>query len=140
MNYNKVIIAGRISSDIEQRVTTTGLTVLNLSVAYNQRRKDKETIAHFFRVVFFGKVAEIVSKYMVKGQVILVEGRLSTSSWEKDGEKRYSTEIIADTMQMGARPKGSENPTPETSVQDVPIVSTQKVSNSDDIKIEDIPF
>jgi single-strand DNA-binding protein len=139
MNYNKTIIAGRICIDPKVRLTNSGLAVLRIPIAVNHYKKktDGERVeeSHFFQVIFFGKLAETVEKYMVKGQVMLVEGRLSTSKYtDKEGIERYTTEIIADTMQMGSKPMKSQNfSSPQTSPQ-------KSSEPDDDIKLEDIPF
>jgi len=143
MNYNKVVLAGRIASDIELKTTNLGQDVLTLRIAVNhffkQQNGEKKEEAHFFSVVFWAGLASTISKYMVKGQVILVEGRLKTSNWtDKENKIHYRVEVVAESMQMGARPKNQSQENPP--VQDVPISSAQNSALSDDIKIEDIPF
>lgn len=105
MNFNKTIIVGRVTKDIELKVTQSGKNVANFSVATNSFYKkdngEKVDVPEFHNVVAFGNLADIIAKYVTKGQIILVEGRLSTSSWEKDGKKFYKTDIIAEGMQMG---------------------------------------
>lgn len=105
MNYNKVIIIGRTTKEIEKKTTPGGTIVVNFNVATNSYYKndkgEKVDKPEFHNVVAFGKLAEIIEKYVDKGQIIMIEGRLSTSSWEKDGKKYYRTDIIADGMQMG---------------------------------------
>jgi single-strand DNA-binding protein len=101
---NKVIIVGNLGSDPEMRYTAGGTAVCKLSVATSRRYKDgqgvqqEETAWH--RVTFWGKLAEICGQYLVKGKQVYIEGRLEYGSYEKDGVKHYTTDIIANTMQM----------------------------------------
>ena len=86
-------------------LSAAGLAIANLSLATSEPRKDKESgekveKTEWHRVVFFGKLAEIVNEYVKKGSQIYVEGKLSTSSYEKDGVKHYSTQVIGEVMQM----------------------------------------
>ena len=101
ISINQVMIAGRLGKDPESRTTGGGLTIGNLSVATEERRKDgndwkSETEWH--RVVVFGKTAEACCTHLRKGDVVSITGRLKTSSWEKEGVKRYKTEIIAERV------------------------------------------
>ncbi len=101
---NKVILIGNSGADPEVKTMPSGGAVVNLSVATSESWKDKsgerQERTEWHRVVFFGRLAEIVGQYIRKGSKMYVEGRLETRSWENDGIKRYSTEIIAREMQM----------------------------------------
>lgn len=102
---NKVILVGNVGQDPETRYMPNGGAVTNLSLATSETWKDKNTgeqqeRTEWHRVVFYQRLAEIVAEYVRKGSKIYVEGRLQTRSWEQDGVKRYSTEIIASEMQM----------------------------------------
>ena len=102
---NKVILVGNVGQDPETRYLPSGGAVTNLSVATSETWKDKNTgeqqeRTEWHRVVFYQRLAEIVAEYVRKGSKLYVEGRLQTRSWEQDGVKRYSTEIIANEMQM----------------------------------------
>ena len=104
-SINKVMIIGNLTRDPETIFTQGGQAVTKFSVATSESWKDKTTgdkqeKAEFHRVVTFGKLAEICVEYLVKGKQVFIEGRLQTSSWEKDGVKRYSTDIIAHEMKM----------------------------------------
>lgn len=110
---NKVILVGTCGQDPEVRYLPNGNAVTNLSVATSEAWKDKQTGQKFektewHRVVLFGKVAEIAGEYLRKGSQCYIEGKLKTREWEKDGIKRYSTEVHVDingTMQLlGGRP------------------------------------
>ena len=102
---NKVILIGNVGQDPETRYMPSGGAVCNVSLATSETWKDKNTgqqqeRTEWHRVVFFQRLAEIVAEYVRKGSRIYVEGRLQTRSWEQDGVKRYTTEIIANEMQM----------------------------------------
>jgi single-strand DNA-binding protein len=102
---NKVILVGNLGNDPEIRYMPNGNAVANVSLATSDSWKDKATgeqqeKTEWHRVVFFNRLAEIVEQYVKKGSKLYIEGRLQTRSWEQDGIKRYSTEIIASEMQM----------------------------------------
>ena len=102
---NKVIIVGNCGSDPEIKYMPNGGAVANITVATSESWKDKNTgqqqeKTEWHRVVFYGRLAEIVGQYVKRGSKIYLEGSLQTSSWEKDGIKRYSTDIKASVMQM----------------------------------------
>src|SRR6187399_2230235 len=110
-SVNKVIIVGNLGRDPEVRYTPNGSAVCNVSVATTRSWKNKESgdkseETEWHRVVFYDRLAEIAGEYLKKGRPVYVEGRLQTRKWtDKDGVERYTTEIIADTMQMlGGRP------------------------------------
>lgn len=111
MDLNKIIILGRTTKDPEIRKTEGGANIARFGVATNNKYKDKQGESkedvEFHNVVAFSKLADIIGQYVKKGQLILIEGRLSTSSWEdKEGNKKYKTEIIAEKMQMGPKKEG----------------------------------
>ncbi len=111
---NKVMLIGNLGGDPETRFTDDGLAIARLSVATSEQRKDRntgETITEteWHRVVFFGRLAEIVNEYLRKGSKVYVEGRLRTSKWtDKEGQTRYTTEILASEMQMLDSKGGSD--------------------------------
>jgi single-strand DNA-binding protein len=99
--YNKAFLIGRLVRDPEMRLTSSGISVTTFTIAINRpTRKDEEKGADFIRIVAWRRLAEICNEYLKKGKLVAVDGRLQFSSYEKDGEKRYSAEIIADNMQM----------------------------------------
>jgi len=113
---NKVILIGNLGNEPEIRYTAGGAAVANISLATAESWKDKESgekqeRTEWHRIVFFGRLAEIVGEYLHKGSQIYVEGRLQTRKWQdKEGHDRYSTEIVANEMQMlGSRGGGSAN-------------------------------
>ena len=103
---NKVILIGNVGSDPELKYTTSGAGVTNFSVATNETWMDKNTNerqerTEWHRIVAWGRLAEICNQYLKKGSKVYIEGRLQTRSWEgQDGQKRYTTEIVAGEMQM----------------------------------------
>jgi single-strand DNA-binding protein len=96
---NKAIILGNLGRDPETRYSRDGKPITNFSVATSQKYQDKEQ-TEWHNVVCFGRLAEISGEYLRKGSKVYVEGALRTSSWEKDGQKHYKTEIIAGQLQM----------------------------------------
>jgi single-strand DNA-binding protein len=102
---NKALLIGRLGKDPEVRYTPDGTMVTNFNLATDEQWKDKngEKVqkTEWHRIVTFGKLAEICGNYLVKGKLVFVEGRIQTRSWEdKDGVKRFTTEIVASNMQM----------------------------------------
>lgn len=113
-SVNKVIIVGRLGRDPETRYMPNGDAVTNIAVATTESWKDKNSgekkeLTEWHRITFYRKLAEIAGQYLKKGSEIYIEGRLQTRKWQdKEGIERFTTEIIADTMQMlGGRPDGS---------------------------------
>jgi single-strand DNA-binding protein len=107
MYLNKAIIIGNLTRDPELKALPSGMKVCSFSVATNRYYKDKEgakqEAVEYHNVSAFGKTGELAGQYLKKGQNVLVEGRLQTRSWETNGEKKYRTEIIADSVQFGAK-------------------------------------
>ena len=103
---NKVIVVGNVGADPETRYMPSGSAVTNLTVATNESWKDKQTgekkeRTEWHRVAMFNRLAEIAAEYLRKGSQVYIEGKLRTRKWQdKDGNDRYTTEIIADEMQM----------------------------------------
>ena len=104
-SVNKVILIGNLGRDPETRYMPDGAAITNISVATTETWKDKagekQEKTEWHRVAFFGKLAEIAGEYLKKGSQVYVEGRLQTRKWQdKDGNDKYTTEIVADRMQM----------------------------------------
>lgn len=99
---NKAFLIGRLTRDPETRVTLSGVTVSRFTIAVDRfkRRDTQEKVTDFIRVTAWRRLAEICGEYMTKGKLVAVEGRLQIDSYEKDGEKRTSAEIVADNIQM----------------------------------------
>ena len=112
MSVNKVILIGNLGADPETRTTPSGTQVANLRLATTERRKDRDgnwtDHTEWHRVVCFGKTAENVSRFLRKGRQIYVEGRLRTNKWQdRDGNDRWTTEVIADQVRfLGSRDGG----------------------------------
>lgn len=113
-SINKVILVGNLGRDPETRYSPEGAALTNVSIATTSQWKDKTTgekreETEWHRVAFFGRLAEIASEYLRKGSQVYIEGRLRTRKWQdkESGQDRYSTEIVADVMQMlGSRAGG----------------------------------
>jgi len=136
-SVNKVILLGNLGSDPEVRYTPSGKAVANFSLAtsekYTNKDGEKEEKTEWHRIVAWARLGEICGEYLSKGSQVYIEGRLQTRTWEdRDGNKRYTTEIVAQTMQMlGGSKKGGEATSIEESHP-----SEEPVSIPDD----DIPF
>ncbi|WP_367238957.1 single-stranded DNA-binding protein [Pseudomonas fulva] len=151
---NKVILVGTCGQDPEVRYLPNGNAVTNLSLATSEQWLDKRSgqkveRTEWHRVSLFGKVAEIAGEYLRKGAQCYIEGKLQTREWEKDGIKRYTTEIIVDingTMQMlGSRPQGQQagqpsdrQPQQQRQARQPP--SQQAAPPNSDSFDDDIPF
>jgi single-strand DNA-binding protein len=152
MYINKAILIGNLTRDPEKKMLPNGTAVTSLSLATNRVWKDrdgkKQESTDYHNVVVFGRPAETAAQYLKKGQSAYVEGRIQTRSWDdKDGSKKYRTEIVADTVQFGAKSGGDNSsfsnnaPAQETGVQSEPTdVGGQIDYPADDINPEDIPF
>ena len=110
MYLNKAMIYGNLTRDPEKRALPNGNSVCSFSVAtnrsYNDKDGNKQEQTDYHNVVAFGKLADIMGQYLQKGRPVYIEGRLTTRSWEKDGQKQYRTEIVADNFQFGAAAGG----------------------------------
>jgi len=167
MNLNKAFVVGRLTRDPEQRTMPNGRQVSNFGIATNRIWTDRESgkkqeQVEFHNIVAFGKLAEICNQYLNKGQLILIEGRIQTRSWDdQDGNKRSRTEIIAETMQMGPKAGGRTAPEaqqetaeeiPEVSIDEIEEPKKKKSKKSqpksgkdnsrdeEEIDVKDIPF
>lgn len=144
MNLNKVFILGRLTADPQLRTTTTGQQVAGFSLATNRVWTDKSgqkrEEAEFHNIVVWGRQAEIASKFLTKGALALVEGRIQTRSWQdKQGQSRKTTEIIADRIQLGPKPMGGGANRPQAgpaaNPEPVPTIEVEE-----EVKAEDLPF
>jgi single-strand DNA-binding protein len=113
-SVNKVILIGNLGRDPETRYLPSGDAVTNISIATSEKWKDKggeqQEHTEWHRIAFFGKLAEIAGEYLKKGSPVYVEGRIRTRKWQdkESGQDKYSTEIVADRMQLlGSRGGGS---------------------------------
>lgn len=140
MNLNRAIIIGRLTRDPESRTLPSGQAISNFGMATNRvwnnpETKEKQEQVEFHNIVAFGKLADICNKYLKKGSLAMIEGRIQTRNWkDQDGNTKYRTEIVAEGLQMGPRPQGSKNE--ETKEEKIPEVQVEE----DEVKNEDIPF
>lgn len=157
MNLNKVFIVGRTTAQPELRKTAGGQSVTTFSVATNRVWTDKagarQEDTEFHNVVVWGRQAEIASQFLVKGAMVLVEGRLATRSWQdKNGATHKNTEIICERFQLGPKPQGfsagasngggfantrKEPATQAPAAEEIPIID---LDGGDEPKTDEIPF
>jgi single-strand DNA-binding protein len=153
---NKAIIVGHLGKDPEVRYTANGGAVANVTIATTEQWRDKQSgeqqeKTEWHRVVFFGRLGEIAGEYLKKGSQVYVEGRLQTRKWQdNNGQDRYTTEIVANEMQMlGSRPGGASSNAgggyskPDTQQQPAMAAAgggSAPVAAADDGFDDDIPF
>mgnify|MGYP001580248621 CR=1 FL=1 len=143
MNLNRAQLIGRVTADPERKALPSGMPVVKFGLATNHVFKTKEgekkETAQFHNCVAFGKVADIISQWVQKGQEVYVDGRIEYRTWDKkDGTKGYATEIIVENFQMGAKAKGGAGRT-EESQESAAAIPTIDVTDGE-IKSEDLPF
>lgn len=141
MSINRVVISGNLTRDPEVRATASGMAIMRIGVAVNDRRKNNQTgqwedYPNFVNCTMFGARAEAVSRYLTKGTKVSIEGKLRYSSWERDGQKHSSLEVIIDEIEFmssrGSAPadaSGSYQPSAAPAMPQAP-----------DVYTEDIPF
>ena len=166
MDLNKAMLIGNIVNDPEMRTTPNGQNVTSFRVATNRRWKNQATgeyneDSQFHSIVAWGKLAEICSQYMTKGQKVYIEGRITTRSWDdpQSGQKRYMTEVVAENAIMLSQKRDgnaggnyaaqttASRPAPNTpqknnnvSIPSPEQIPTIDVDDQDEIRVEDIPF
>ena len=131
---NNVTLFGRISTNPEVRQTANGNTICSFSLVTNEKWTDtngiKQEKATFHRMVAWGKSGDIIGQYAVKGQEMLIQGRIDNRSWDKpDGSKGYATEIIVEKFEFGQKPKGVETIQVEEQLADVGLVKKDELEN-----------
>jgi single-strand DNA-binding protein len=143
---NKVIIVGNLGGDPETRYMPSGSAVTNITVATNESWKDKQTgeqkdRTEWHKVAMFNRLAEVAAEYLRKGSQVYIEGKLRTRKWQdKNGQDRWTTEIVADEMQMlGGRGGGGGGSASMSSGQDSGPPSAPPQAGPDDFD-DDIPF
>jgi single-strand DNA-binding protein len=114
MNFNKVVLIGRLTGDPQLRTTPSGQQVATFSMATNRTWNDKGGVkkedVQFHNIVVWGRLAEIAGRFLTKGGMALIEGRLQSRDWtDKEGGKRRTTEIVAESLQLGPRPFGAQS-------------------------------
>jgi single-strand DNA-binding protein len=143
MSYNKVILIGNVGNDPEIRHLDSGVAVLTLRVATTERVKDRNEewreITEWHSVVFWKGLAESAEKYAHKGSQIFVEGKLRTRSWEdQSGQKRYVTEIVAETLKVLNR--RDNNNSQQSGQHDVKPGVTRTENTPTNDGVDDLPF
>lgn len=149
MYINKVTLYGNLTRDPELKALPSGIQVANLALATNRTWKDKDgrkqEAVEYHNIVVFGKQAELVGQYLRKGNPMYLEGRLQTRSWDdKDGNKKYRTEIIVENFQFGPKGVGTgtytntktESSSTSSSKDEIPEIAYPE----EEINVEDIPF
>jgi single-strand DNA-binding protein len=143
---NKVILIGRLGKDPDMRYAPSGTAIANFNMATNQSTKDKDgnftDHTDWHRVVAFGRTAEVAGEYLVKGKLVYIEGRLQTRSWEdKNGQKKYTTEVICSNMQLlGSRgDNDAKVDTPPETEEAPDDAATEKVATEKE-EGDDLPF
>lgn len=146
---NKVILVGTCGQDPDGRFLPNGNAVTTLSLATSEKWTDKQSgqpveKTEWHRVCLFGKVAEIAAQYLRKGSQVYIEGKLQTREWEKDGIKRYTTEVIVDMRGMlqllGPKPEGQQAPRQQQQGQRPAPQQNQQAAPPDSAYDDDIPF
>ena len=152
MYLNKAMIYGNLTRDPELKALPSGMNVCSFSLAtnrvYNDRDGKRQESVDYHNIVAFGNQADNCSKYLSKGNGAYVEGRMQTRSWEKDGQKQYRTEVIADRVQFGPKNAGAGAPSAGSQSSGAPAGNTDNDSKApavpdypeEDINPEDIPF
>lgn len=159
MNLNRAIIIGRVTQDPQLRTTPSGQPVCNFSIATNRIWNDSDTHerqekTEFHNIVTWRRLAEIANQYLLKGSLVMIEGRIETRSWDDpQGNRKYRTEIIAENMQLGPKPlkireEMNETKFPKTkqseSLHDIPTIESDtpvsSSENEEEINVKNIPF
>jgi len=153
MSVNKVILLGRLGQDPELKYTPGGSAVCNFSMAtteaWTDKQGQKQEKTEWHRIVVWGKLAELCNQYLAKGRQAFLEGRLQTRSWDdKDGNKKYTTEILASTVQFigGATANNNANANPGNAqvdnsyAQSAAPTPEYQISNDNHFAADDIPF
>ena len=132
MNVNSVVLCGRITKDLELRKTQNDISVTSFTLAVNRKyAKNNEVTADFISCQAWRKTAELICQYCNKGSLIAVEGRIETGSYDKDGVRHYTTEVICDSVTFLDTKKQEEKPTEK--VEELP-------NGNIDVSLEDLPF
>lgn len=132
---NKVILSGRLTKDVSVNYTNDGLSIARFNVAVDRKiKKDSQQTADFISCVSFGKTAEFIEKYFSKGKGIELEGRIQTGSYDKDGAKVYTTDVVVEQVEF---PKGGAS---DQKKSDAPAKTDDGFMNIPDDGMDDMPF
>lgn len=147
MNFNKVVLVGRLTNDPQLRNTPSGQPVCSFGLATNRIWNDrtsgeKKKQVEFHNIVLWRRLAEIASQYLTKGSLVLIEGRLQTRSWEdQSGAKKQRTEIVGESLQLAPKAFPREAPSQQASSQETPSPQEKiPVVEENEIDVEEIPF
>lgn len=136
---NRTVLLGRTTKDIDLRYAQSGTAVANFTLAVNRNYKDKQTgqyEADFIRCIAFGKTAETMAQYVKKGHQLGIEGRIQTGSYEKDGQRVYTTDVVIDQFYFLEPRKDRTQPTVNEQAKDLYKTAGEQVDMSD----SDLPF
>ena len=143
LNFNKVIIGGRLTGDPELKTTPNGVSVTSFTVAVNRRGKaDEESKADFINVTAWRNTAEFITRYFKKASSICIVGSLQNRNWtDKDGTKRYATEVVADEAYfVDAKSESASQPTFTQPSAYVPSSYTEAAPRFEEVTDEELPF
>ena len=144
-SYNRVVLMGNLTRDVELRYTPQGTAVTDISLAVNERVKRNDQWSdevHFFDVTLWSRTAEIAGEYLSKGSPVLIEGRLKHDRWEQDGQKRSKIKIVGEKMQMlgskgGGSSSGSNSGNQQSSAAPQPVAAAPAQAAPPD---DEVPF
>ena len=148
-SFNRVILVGNLTRDVELRYTPSGTAVTDMGMAVNERvkRNDQWTDeVNFFDVTLWGRTAEVAGEYLSKGSPVLIEGRLKYETWEQDGQKRSKVKIVGERMQMlgsrgGGSGSGSGAPAPHSNQQQAQSTAPTAAAPAPNVPPDDdVPF
>ena len=149
-SVNKVILVGNLGADPETRYMPSGDAITNIRIATTDRWKDKASgemkeATEWHRIAFFGRLAEVAGQYLKKGSQVYVEGRIRTRKWQdKEGQDRYTTEIVADAMQLLGKREGMGDAPPRESGEPAPAAGAKPAAKKPATSLadmdDDIPF
>ena len=141
MNINKVLLMGRLTADPELKKTGEGISVVRFTLAVNRpKQKDKEQTADFISCVAFRQTAEFLCKYFRKGSALIAFGNIRTGSYEKDGQKVYTTDVIVDEVQFGENKQTDTKPKTALTTPTTPQNAAAEGDGYTFIDDSDLPF
>lgn len=139
MNLNKIFLIGRLTRDPESKALPSGTSVVTFGLATSRFYKDKsgqrQQQTEFHNVVLFNKIGDVASRYLRKGDMAFIEGRVQTRSWQdQSGNKRSRTEVVGEVLQLGPKKQGGQEEAPpkenekgEEKEEDIPIIEEEEV-------------
>ena len=139
-SINKVTLIGAVGQDPETRFTAAGMAVASFSLATSVKPKGKEEVTMWHSCVAFGKLAEIIQQYVFKGTKLYIDGTISYQTYDKDGEKRYATKIIANDVSMLSSPQGSTSQNQNGGQKARSTARPANASQAQEFEDSEIPF